>query len=93
MAELAADCDSPIVGATLIGTADRVRTDLNRCLNHRNRSEHEALTRRLRTLLGDAVFYLAWKEGSDMPLDEAVAFAQTRLLRQQAISSPLGAIG
>ena len=59
----------------------------------RNRSEHEALTRRLRTLLGDAVFYLAWKEGADMPLDKAVGFAQTRVLRQQAISSPPGAVG
>ena len=93
VAQLAAVCDSPIVGATLIGTADRVRTELGLLLNLRNRSEHEALTRRLRTLLGDAVFDLAWKEGAGMPLDEAVAFAQTRLLRQQAISSPSGAVG
>jgi tetratricopeptide (TPR) repeat protein len=93
VAQLAADCDSPIVGATLIGAADRVRTDINPSLNHRNRSEHEALTRRLRALLGDAVFDLAWKEGADMPPDEAVGFAQTRLLRQQAISSPPGAVG
>ena len=75
LAKVAVGTDAPARAARLWGTAERVREEIGQAMLLNHRPSYNRAVAAARTALGDDAFALAWREGREMTLEEAVRHA------------------
>jgi predicted ATPase/class 3 adenylate cyclase len=78
-AEFAAVGGRPEVAARLLGAANALRLRGGVTIDPFNLDDPDALTARVRALLSEPAFAMAWAEGESLPLDQALAEADAVL--------------